>query len=314
MIDTLKKRFPDQFTVNVVPHPVKNRSAMRGFLSQDKEVPTQLAHKASKEVLTQDCGKKTARHCGFSPDGTLDGGITYVKFPAKSVEFGGMEIFEESPGAFIISVGNFTHCHMDLFIDAKDEVELARIIADLLEDVFNDRIICHGAHETGGGFQHIKYFKEHDDIEYFTWSGKYKVSRKPLVRNKHWYTEPYDYADDRDISWDKKEKFWLDRDGELVVRIARVYAVDEFAFTEQQDEKISKIIETLIMDDVQKANCFMSDATGTNVLQYSFEPVGIQIGGQLKLKDFENWEFIWHNLLELAAFPYKYEDDPDFTY
>jgi len=29
-------------------------------LSQDKEVPTRLAHKASKEVLTQDCGKKTA--------------------------------------------------------------------------------------------------------------------------------------------------------------------------------------------------------------------------------------------------------------
>ena len=225
-----------------------------------------------------------------------------------------MEIFEESPGAFIICFGNFTHCHIDLLIDANNEVELANNIADLLEDVFNDRIICHGAHQTGGGFESINYFKEHDDIDYFTWSGKYRVSRKPLIRNKHWYTEPYDYIDDRDISWDKAEKFWLDSDGELVVRIARVYAVDEFAFNEQHDRKISEIIEALIMDGVHEPNCFISDSNGVNELWYSFEPVGIQVSGQVRLKGFENWEYMWHNLLELAAFPYKYEDIPNFTY
>jgi len=241
-------------------------------------------------------------------------GISYVKFPAKSPDFGSMEIYEDEPGAFIIFVGNFTHCHMDLLIDAQDDLELANRIADLLDDVFNDRIICHGAHHTGGGYELIDYFKEHNDSEYFTWSGRYEVSRKPLIKNKHWYTEPFDYSDDTDTSWNGTEKFWLDSDNELIVRIARVYAVDEFVFTEQHRQKINDIIMRLTAADNPKPNCFFTDTEGTTELWYSWEPVGIQIGGQLRLSVFENWEYVWHNLLELAVFPYRYEDNPDFTY
>jgi len=38
----------------------------RGFLPQAKEVPARLAHKAGKEALTQDYGKKTAAAGLFS--------------------------------------------------------------------------------------------------------------------------------------------------------------------------------------------------------------------------------------------------------
>ena len=244
----------------------------------------------------------------------VDNGITFVKFPAKCPEFGGMDIFEESPGEFIVYVGNFTHCHIDLMINADDEVELAHGIADLLNDVFNDRIICHGAHRTGGGYTRIEHFREHEDIEYFTWSGRFNVSRKPLIKYKHWYTEPNDYTDDTDTSWSGTEKFWLDSADELIVRIARVYAVDEFAFTEQHKKRIAEIIESLTVCDVPNPGYFLSDTAESTELWYSFEPVGIQIGGQVKLSFFENWEYVWHNLLELAAFPYKYDDSPDFTY
>jgi len=39
----------------------KYGQSVRGFLPHNKEVPTRLAHKASKEVLTQVWGKKTAQ-------------------------------------------------------------------------------------------------------------------------------------------------------------------------------------------------------------------------------------------------------------
>jgi len=244
----------------------------------------------------------------------VNNGVTFVTFSAKSPEFGEMVILEETPGSFILYFGNFTHCHLDLLVDAEDEVELAHRIADLLDDVFDDRIICHGAHQTGGGYASIEYFREFEDTEYFTWSGRYEVSRKPLVKYKHWYTEPHDYADDRERSLYDEEQFWLDSDDELIVKIARVYAIDEFAFTQHHTNMISKIIKMLIASDECKPGYFFSDTEGIFELWYSFEPVGIQIGGQLKLVEFEDWEFMWHNLLELSAFPYRYDDVPDFTY
>ena len=141
---------------------------------------------------------------------------------------------------------------------------------------------------------------------------------KKLIRNKHWYTEIFDYTDDRDISWHSKEygieRFWLDKGDEIIVKIARVYAIDEFAFTCQQAQKISAIIQSLIRDGCLKANHFVYETDGEIYLWYSFEPVGIQIGGQLALYDFEQWEQKWHDYLEKAGFPYKYEDDPDFSY
>lgn len=239
---------------------------------------------------------------------------TFIKFPAKCPEFGNIEIYEDEPGAFIIVIGHFTHCHMDVGIDAHDETELADRIADLLEDTFNDRIICHGAHQTGGGFAHIEHFKEYGESEYFIWSGRFVVTRKPLVKYKHWYTEPMDYSDDTDVSWNGTEKFWLNSADELVVRVARVYAVDEFAFSEQQIKQIGDIIKSLTMLDEPRPNYLYCNNEDNTELWYSFEPVGIQIGGQMRLSLFENWEYVWHNLLELAAFPYRYEDNPDFTY
>lgn len=66
-----------------------------------------------------------------------------------------------------------------------------------------------------------------------------------LIRNKHWYTESFDYDDDTDISWLGKEKFWLNEDGELIVLVARVYGIDESAFTKEYDMKISEIINEI---------------------------------------------------------------------
>ncbi|MCL2528709.1 MAG: hypothetical protein FWE42_09875 [Defluviitaleaceae bacterium] len=45
----------------------------RRFLPQAKEVPKRLVYKASKEALTQDCGKKTAAA------GLLSGAMTLVQ-------------------------------------------------------------------------------------------------------------------------------------------------------------------------------------------------------------------------------------------
>jgi len=137
---------------------------------------------------------------------------------------------------------------------------------------------------------------------------------KKLIRNKHWYTEPFDYTDNTNISWSGEEKFWLGENDELIVRIARVYAVDEIAFTEQQKDKLSAIILDLINDASSGSGYFFKSVNEGFELRYSFEPVGIQIGGKLKLTDFEQWEQKWHELLESAEFPYRYEDNPEFSY
>ena len=39
---------------------------------------------------------------------------------------------------------------------------------------------------------------------------------KKLVRNKHWYTEPFDYADNTDIKWSGREKSWLNEKDEII--------------------------------------------------------------------------------------------------
>jgi len=237
-------------------------------------------------------------------------GIEIVVFKAKNPAFGDVEIYEESPGSYTLILGHFTHTHTELITDTHDDVTLGTFIAGFLDDLFNDKIVCYGTHETGGGYDYVRYFREEEDTAYFTWSGKYHINRKPLIQYKHWYTEPHDYADTRA---NHNDTFWLNEKDEIVINVARVYALDERACTAQQKKRISAIIMESTASDVKKPNYFLFDAATTETLWYSFEPVGIQIGGRLTLSVFERWEYVWHNLLELAAFPYKYEDNPDFT-
>ena len=137
---------------------------------------------------------------------------------------------------------------------------------------------------------------------------------KKLIKYKHWYTEPFDYSDDTDVSWSGKEKFWLSENGDLIVRIARVYAIDEAAFSARQLDDITSIIIGSKVDITLPHGYFISENGGEFELIYSFEPVGIQVYGQLLLASFEQWEQKWHELLELAEFPYKYEDVAGFSY
>ena len=105
---------------------------------------------------------------------------TFICFPEKSPEFGSVEIYEENPGAYIVYVGKFTHCHFDCYEGSEDVQvkEAAEEITDFLENIFTDNVICFGSHEGGGGC----YVMDEDDDEflddkydaYFVWSGIYK--------------------------------------------------------------------------------------------------------------------------------------------
>ena len=104
---------------------------------------------------------------------------TFICFPAKSHEFGTLEIYEEYPGAYIVYVGKFTHCHFDCYEGSEEAQvkEAAEEIIDFLENIFTDNVICYGSHEGGGGC----YVKEDEGDEYvndeytchFVWSGIY---------------------------------------------------------------------------------------------------------------------------------------------
>jgi len=100
---------------------------------------------------------------------------TFIKFPAKNPDFGDVDIYEDYPGEYIVNVGHFTHGHFDCYNGSEEEQarEAAETIADFLETLFADGIICYGSHEKGGGC----YRKGHsdaiygDDVGGFVWSG-----------------------------------------------------------------------------------------------------------------------------------------------
>jgi len=101
----------------------------------------------------------------------------FISFPAKSSDFGNIEIYEESPVEYIVSLGHFTHSHFDCY-DGTEEEQIkmaAEDISSFLKSVFADCIICHGSHKGGGGW-HIKGDNENFETidDYFVWSGAYK--------------------------------------------------------------------------------------------------------------------------------------------
>ena len=110
---------------------------------------------------------------------------SFINFPAKSSEFGNVEIWEQYSGAYIVLVGKFTHSHFDCYEGSEEEQikKAAEHIIDLLENIFADNIICHGSHSGCGGF----YVKENctdneytynECIDYFVWSGIYKKAKR----------------------------------------------------------------------------------------------------------------------------------------
>jgi hypothetical protein len=107
----------------------------------------------------------------------------FIKFPAKSSDFGNVCICEEEVGSYIVEVGKFTHGHFDLYDGTEEEriVEAANDIVDFLEKLFSDQIICYGSHQHGGGW-HLIQNDEEENIDWtdsFVWSGLYKRS-KPI--------------------------------------------------------------------------------------------------------------------------------------
>ena len=105
---------------------------------------------------------------------------SFIRFPAKSPEFGDVDIYEESPGAYIVNLGKFTHSHFDCYEGSQDEQikNAVECIIDFLEEVFADRVICFGAKWGGGSFPkgYYKDDKRTNDerTDYFVWSGIYK--------------------------------------------------------------------------------------------------------------------------------------------
>ena len=104
----------------------------------------------------------------------------FLVFPAKNPDFGDVDICEDYPGAYIVTLGKFTHGHFDVYDGSDDEKakEAAEEVVDFLENLFADRIVCFGAHETGGGY----CFNNSNDIDecankwgdLFVWSGFFK--------------------------------------------------------------------------------------------------------------------------------------------
>ena len=103
---------------------------------------------------------------------------SFIRFPAKSPEFGDVDIYEESPGAYIVNLGKFTHSHFDCYEGSEDEqIKIAaENIIDFLEELFADSVICYGTDCIGGSFSkgHYKDDKRPGNYDYYVWSGIYK--------------------------------------------------------------------------------------------------------------------------------------------
>lgn len=108
---------------------------------------------------------------------------SFIKFPAKSADFGNVLVYEEHPGSYIVLVGKFTHIHFDCYDGTEEDQvkEAAKDITDFFENLFADHIVCHGTHEGGGGW-YLKGAGEEkifdDGIDnLFVWSGIFKKAQ-----------------------------------------------------------------------------------------------------------------------------------------
>ena len=103
----------------------------------------------------------------------------FIQFPAENPDFGGVVVYEERHGAYIVEIGKFTHCHIDGYCGPYDEVgrEAAEDVGYFLCELFADKIICHGSHEGGGGFIHAdSYYESYGKAsKLYVWSGLYNA-------------------------------------------------------------------------------------------------------------------------------------------
>jgi len=112
--------------------------------------------------------------------------IEFIVFPAKSADFGDVDICEEALGQYIVTLGKFTHAHFDDSNVASDKgaEKTAAEITDFLMRIFENDIVCYGSHEGGGGYVNLKEMYEFDEEileaeqKLFVWSGKYS---KPTI-------------------------------------------------------------------------------------------------------------------------------------
>ena len=105
-------------------------------------------------------------------------GRSYISFPPKHSDFGGVDICEVGVGEYIVYVGIFTHTHYDSYSGSDEEKtkEAANEISDFLEKLFADCIICYGNGAWGGWFAVEERHESHNqkpDCDFFVWSGKY---------------------------------------------------------------------------------------------------------------------------------------------
>ena len=105
---------------------------------------------------------------------------SFINFPAKTRDFGDVNIYEEYPGAYILEVGNFTHSHFYEGTEDEMAIEAAKDIIDFLDNLFSDSIVCYGSHECGGGW-YLRQDDENENINWtdlFVWSGLFRKAER----------------------------------------------------------------------------------------------------------------------------------------
>jgi len=102
---------------------------------------------------------------------------SFIRFPAKSSDFGDIIIYDEEvyPKRYMVEIGNLSHAHLDM---SDEEVnESVKEVTGFLEKLFTDRLICY----TNGCFDIDDYDSFNEvDCDLFVWSGKYKKSNITL--------------------------------------------------------------------------------------------------------------------------------------
>ena len=101
-----------------------------------------------------------------------DGKGSYIKFPAKSHDFGDVIIYEDYEtyiGCYTVEIGKLTHIHLDM--SDKMVNESVEEFTSSLEALFSDRLICF----NNGWF--LKGDDEYSNInsDLFVWSGVYRI-------------------------------------------------------------------------------------------------------------------------------------------
>ena len=100
---------------------------------------------------------------------------TYIRFLAKSTDFGDIVIYEETElkDSYMVEVGNLTHLHLNMCNESASES--VEFITNFLENLFADKLICY----NNGYFDINDYNRLSEvDCDLFVWSGIYRRAEK----------------------------------------------------------------------------------------------------------------------------------------